>query len=159
MSRFIERAPAPGDQRALELLEQACFPDPWPGRFFAKEMAAPRRYCRVLADPGDQLVGYLFCAWQHLDLHVLKIGVAPGFRRQGLGRRLMESAERHVESQGGESVTLEVRESNAEARVLYRGMGYRWVGTRPRYYPDGEDALVMTKMCIDSESLYDGSLR
>ena len=38
---------------------------------------------------------------------------------------------------------LEVRPSNAAARTLYRSLGFRETGRRPRYYGD-EDALLMT---------------
>ena len=38
---------------------------------------------------------------------------------------------------------LEVRPSNRRAQLLYRRLGYHVIGRRPRYYGDGEDALVM----------------
>ena len=118
-------------------------------------MEAPRRYCRVLVDSRGQLAAYLFCAWQYLDLHVLKVATRPGFRRQGLAHRLMESAEAFVVREGGETITLEVRRSNIGAQELYSTMGYHTVGSRPAYYADGEDGLVMTKMFNASEHLYD----
>jgi ribosomal-protein-alanine N-acetyltransferase len=41
--------------------------------------------------------------------------------------------------------TLEVRRSNEAALALYRALGYRQVGVRPRYYAEeGEDAILMT---------------
>ncbi len=159
MSRFAERHALRGDESALEEVERECFSDAWPGRFFAAEMEAPRRYCRVLTDSGGQLVAYLFCAWKYLDLHVLKVATRPGFRRQGLAQRLMASAEAFVAREGGETITLEVRQSNTGAQALYSAMGYATVGTRPGYYTDGEDGLVMTKMFTDSRALYDESLR
>lgn len=145
MKRFSERAAAPGDEKALEQAERECFSDPWPGRFFSAEIEAPQRYCRVLVDAGGHLAAYLFCAWQYLDLHVLKVATRPGFRRQGLARLLMENAEAYIGKEGGETVTLEVRCSNVGAQELYSTMGYTLVGTRPGYYADGEDGLVMTK--------------
>ncbi|RLE24306.1 MAG: ribosomal-protein-alanine N-acetyltransferase [Acidobacteria bacterium] len=145
VSRFVERGALRGDEKALEQAENECFPDPWPGRFFSAEIEAPRRYCRVLVDAGGQLAAYLFCAWQYLDLHVLKVATRPGFRRQGLACLLMENAEAYVGHEGGETVTLEVRRSNVGAQELYSTMGYRCVGTRAGYYADGEDGLVMTK--------------
>ncbi len=159
MSRFAERDVLRGDESALEEVERECFSDAWPGRFFVAEMEAPRRYCRVLTDSGGQLAAYLFCAWQLLDLHVLKIATRPGFRRQGLAQRLMESAEAFVAREGGETITLEVRQSNTGAQALYSTMGYSTVGTRPGYYADGEDGLVMTKMFTASEAMYDEGLR
>ena len=147
MNRFLERSAVLGDEKILELAERECFSDPWPGRFFSAEMQAPGRYCRVLVDAGGQLAAYLFCVWQYLDLHVLKVATRPGFRRQGLAYRLMGSAESYVVSEAGETVSLEVRRSNVRAQALYGSMGYTLVGARPGYYADGEDGLVMTKRC------------
>jgi ribosomal-protein-alanine acetyltransferase len=108
-------------------------------------MLAGGRFQRVITDVGGQLVAYLFTAWQYLDLHVLKVATLPGFRRQGLARRLMEIAERHCSEAGGETITLEVRPSNDDAIALYEALGYQRIGRRPGYYANGEDALVMTK--------------
>jgi ribosomal-protein-alanine N-acetyltransferase len=47
--------------------------------------------------------------------------------------------------EGAASVKLEVRESNDTARRLYRGFGFEHYGTVPRYYANGEDALVMVR--------------
>ena len=91
------------------------------------------------------MVAYLFCAWQYLDLHVLKVATLPRFRRAGLARRLMALAENHAVEMAGESLTLEVRVSNTDAIALYEALEYQQVGTRTSYYQDGEDAVVMTK--------------
>ena len=41
-------------------------------------------------------------------------------------------------------MTLEVRASNEAALNLYRKMGFIQVNVSKSYYPDGEDAIVMT---------------
>lgn len=146
--RVSERTPQPGDVRALERAEKRCFEDPWPAQFFLTEMYAPGRFQRVLVDPAGALVAYLFAAWQYLDLHVLKIAVVPEHRRQGFAQRLMASAEAHAVRNGGETLTLEVRPSNRSAIMLYERLGYAAVGRRTNYYPDGEDAVVMTR-CLE----------
>ena len=46
---------------------------------------------------------------------------------------------------GVRKMFLEVRVSNAPAMSLYLGAGYVGRYARPRYYGDGEDALVMDK--------------
>jgi ribosomal-protein-alanine N-acetyltransferase len=142
------RSPQPSDLRSLERAEQLCFIDPWPGQFFVSELFAPGRFHRVMVDPAGQLVAYLFSAWQYLDLHVLKVATLPPHRRAGLARRLMEMAERHVVESGGETITLEVRGSNAVAIAMYAALGYTAAGIRSRYYVDGEDALIMTKRVV-----------
>jgi ribosomal-protein-alanine acetyltransferase len=139
------RLPQPGDVRFLERAEQICFSDPWPGHLLAAELMAPSRFHRLLVDPAGRIIGYLFAAWQYLDLHVLKVAILPGFRRQGHARQLMALAEDHAIEMCGETLTLEVRQSNIEAVALYDSLGYRLRGRRRGYYMDGEDALVMTK--------------
>ena len=55
--------------------------------------------------------------------------------------RALEAAAR-----GGEFLSLEVRPSNLEALALYRGLGFREVGRRRRFYDDPvEDGLLLTK--------------
>jgi ribosomal protein S18 acetylase RimI-like enzyme len=56
----------------------------------------------------------------------------------------MAEAKTEAERAGARGLVLEVRPSNRRAIRLYRHLGYDVVGRRPRYYADGEDALVMT---------------
>lgn len=148
--RIIIRDAQAGDARSIGEAELACFPDPWPGNFFTAEMFAPARYNQVVVDASGKLLAYLFAAWQYLDLHILKVATLPDARRQGHARRLMELAEDHAADLGGETVTLEVRESNRGAVALYDALGYHLVGTRTAYYRDGESALIMTKQIGES---------
>lgn len=139
----------PGDARALAAAELVCFSDPWPPQFFLSEILADGRFNRLLVDPAGNLAAYLFCAWQYLDLHVLKVATLPAYRRAGAARRLMALAEHHATEVGGESLTLEVRLSNQVAAALYLALGYDLEGRRQSYYSDGEDALIMTKRFRD----------
>jgi ribosomal-protein-alanine N-acetyltransferase len=147
--RLSVRAPQLGDVRMLSSAEALCFADPWPPQFFVSEILSDGRFNRLLVDPGGSLVAYLFCAWQFLDLHVLKVATLPPYRRQGLSTRLMRLAEEHTLETGGESLTLEVRTSNTEAISMYASLDYSLAGVRKAYYQDGEDAVIMTKRMRD----------
>jgi ribosomal-protein-alanine N-acetyltransferase len=63
---------------------------------------------------------------------------------KGLATALMAEARGEAEQAGARGLVLEVRPSNRRALRLYRHLGYDVVARRPRYYADGEDALVMT---------------
>ncbi len=143
--RFSARAPQLGDARSLSAAEAACFSDPWPPQFFVSEILAEGRFNRLLVDPAGTIAAYLFCAWQFLDLHVLKVATLPDHRRRGLSTRLMALAEQHTLETGGESLTLEVRTSNLAAIAMYQRLGYHRCGRRRGYYQGGEDAVVMSK--------------
>lgn len=149
--RLSVRLPLVGDARALAEAEVVCFSDPWPPQFFVSEILAEGRFNRLLVDPTGTMVAYLFCAWQYLDLHVLKVATLPPYRRTGLARRLMALAEEHAREMSGEALTLEVRESNTEAVALYEALDYQRAGLRRAYYQDGEDAVVMTKKILNDE--------
>ena len=72
------------------------------------------------------------------------LGVAPEARRLGGAAALLEDLKRIAVATGVDELRLELRASNAPARSLYRSVGFVVVGTRSRYYPDGEDACLLT---------------
>ena len=149
--RLSVRPPQVSDARTLAEAELVGFSDPWPPQFFLAEILADGRFNRLLVEPSGSMVAYLFCAWQYLDLHVLKVATLPPYRRKGLARRLMALAETHAAEMNGESLTLEVRGANTDAIAMYASLAYERAGIRPAYYQDGEDAIIMTKRILNSE--------
>ena len=98
----------------------------------------------VVLEVGGAVVG-VGSLWLGVDeAHVMSLAVAGEARRRGHGRRLVRALVALAGSLGAEAVTLEVRASNGAARALYGGCGFEEVGERRRYYPDGEDAVIMT---------------
>lgn len=93
---------------------------------------------------GGALVGYAGGWIVDGQLQILKVACDPRYRRRGIARTLLAQLASDARDLGATECTLEVRVSNAGARGLYRALHLRDVGTRPRYYSDGEDALIMT---------------
>jgi ribosomal-protein-alanine N-acetyltransferase len=83
------------------------------------------------------VVGFLITRAAADEAEVLTLVVHPSRRGLGLGRRLMEEGLRRLYAQGIRSVFLEVEEGNAAAVALYGKLGFRKVGSRPRYYAQG----------------------
>lgn len=83
------------------------------------------------------------------EAELLTIAVAPEARRKGLGRRLLAAFEAEAARRGAAVAFLEVAETNAAARALYTGAGWRETGRRRGYYRVDEatrlDAIVMTR--------------
>ena len=75
----------------------------------------------------------------HLDL----LGVDHEYRRDGLGRRLVEWLEKPALVAGISAVFLEVRASNRGAQAFYERVGYRRLGRIARYYQGRESAIRM----------------
>ncbi|MGC8916231.1 MAG: ribosomal protein S18-alanine N-acetyltransferase [Thermoanaerobaculum sp.] len=140
---FTWREPHFSDLAAIAELESLVFPDPWPEGLFATEVGQPDRFQRLVFTPTGELAAYLFAVWQVDELHILKVATHPSYQGRGLATALLRAAQEEAERRRGASVTLEVRVSNRRAIELYRHLGYRIVGRRPRYYQNGEDAFVM----------------
>ncbi|MFA5006325.1 MAG: ribosomal protein S18-alanine N-acetyltransferase [Candidatus Izemoplasmatales bacterium] len=74
---------------------------------------------------------------------VVNIYVVPEHRRVGLGAFLMEFAIAFLKSRGCNTLTLEVRPTNAAAIAYYAKYGFVKVAVRKQYYENGEDADLM----------------
>lgn len=127
----------------LVRLEELCFPgDPWPAHLLESALAGEGVLALGLASHGTLwAVALGRLAADEAELH--SIAVHPARRREGLGRRLLEDFLGHARAGGAHSVWLEVRASNEAALRLYLEAGFATTGRRPRYYADGEDALLL----------------
>ncbi|MDY6765021.1 MAG: ribosomal protein S18-alanine N-acetyltransferase [Halobacteria archaeon] len=76
---------------------------------------------------------------------VMSLGVRKEYRRQGIGRALMEELLDVFRNKDISNVELEVRVSNTAAQELYESLGFTKERRRDSYYSDGEDAYVMQK--------------
>ena len=134
----------PGDLDEVVTIERAAFGMPWSRGAFLYEIEQNRvARCWVLRE-DERVVAYL-CLWEIGDeLHVTNVAVDPARRRRGHARKLLGAILEDGRSRGLRSVTLEVRPTNDEARMLYESFGFKVVGRRRGYYYDtGEDALIM----------------
>ena len=139
------RTPRGEDLPQVVALEKRCFVDPWEAEALEQELAVDPLRLPLIAEIEGKIVGYLM-AWKIVDqLHILNIAADPDLRRQGVGTALLFDAARKAVALGMEGITLEVRESNREARAFYNEYGFVPTGLRPGYYADnGEDAIIMT---------------
>ncbi|OUO90184.1 tRNA (adenosine(37)-N6)-threonylcarbamoyltransferase complex transferase subunit TsaD [Gordonibacter sp. An230] len=92
---------------------------------------------------GLQLVGYAGGWVVDGGVQILKVGVRPAWRRRGIARELLARVAADARDLGAGTCSLEVRAGNEGARAFYETLGFRSLGTRPRYYSDGEDALIL----------------
>lgn len=116
--------------------------------------AALRRFLRVpsarlwVAIENGVVVGdvILLLRANASSSRIYSVVVAPAARGQGLGARLVASAERAARAEGRQRLRLEVRSDNAAAQVLYQRRGYREVAILAGYYEDGADGLRLEKL-------------
>ena len=125
-------------------LERRCFSDPWTRNMFWTEMTIGGGTYARGALIEDRLVGYLFAVLVEDEAHLGNLAVDPVYRRRGIAQRLLGDLVAAARRRGGRRVTLEVRESNLEARKFYADNGFIDVAIRKSYYRSPiEDAIVM----------------
>ena len=125
-------------------IEKACSPHPWSESQFRQEMDLLYAFVD-LCWAGEELVGYL-CYWLIAgEMQILNVATAPAFQRRGIARMLLRHALDACRARGLDKAYLEVRVGNRAAINLYRSFGFVDDGLRPRYYSDGEDALLMVR--------------
>lgn len=137
------RIGGPRDAERLAALLEAVQPGAWTPAGLARELARSDGLCVWLAEE-TRAVAVALGRIVLDELHVLDVGTAPDRRRRGAGRRVVEALLAAAAGRGCVRALLELRASNVPARALYESLGFVVEGRRPRYYPDGEGATLMT---------------
>jgi ribosomal-protein-alanine N-acetyltransferase len=114
-------------------------------RIFAGD---PPRLALVIHD--DTVQGFLIANQIGPEWELENIAVAAGARRRGFASALLGHFLDVVKQQGGVSVFLEVRASNAAARALYAKYGFAVTGRRRRYYQYPDEDAVLYRRVIGS---------
>ncbi len=133
------------DLRPIVSLEKACFGrDSWSWPELLVALTFPGTI-RLKSELEGHMVGFAIGDRRgRSDLGwVASIGVHPDYRRKGFGRQLLAACEQGLETH---RVRLSLRKSNEAALELYLQAGYSHVDLWPKYYRDGEDALVMERI-------------
>jgi ribosomal protein S18 acetylase RimI-like enzyme len=139
----LVRTYRPSDHGALVSLWSRCgLLRPWndPGRDIQRKLAHdPGGLLVVQAD--DRLVGAVMAGYDGHRGWVNYLAVDPAYQGQGLGRLLMEEAERRLLAAGCPKVNLQIRTSNERVVAFYRHLGY-----------DIDDVVSMGKRLIDDSA-------
>jgi ribosomal-protein-alanine N-acetyltransferase len=158
MQRQREDRPEPGSNDPPEILvermrlwdveeivtiENQSFPTPWPAWTFIQDLKSKRSVCLVARVAGG-IAGYAVAWLLKREMHIGNLAVVEGFRRRGIGSRLLTELLDIARPRRIELITLEVRASNRAAISLYEKFGFSAIAMKPDYYrSEGEDAVVM----------------
>jgi ribosomal-protein-alanine N-acetyltransferase len=112
---------------------------------FEEESAA--RISLVAEDAGA-IQGFLIARSIGDECELENIVVAEGSQRHGVGSALIGALINAVRDRKAKSIFLEVRESNAAARVLYETCGFSMSGRRELYYRDPQEHAVLYALAL-----------
>lgn len=122
-------------------LEKECFPLPWTEEQISSEIFNPIAYYVVLLKENEVIGygGYLNLAE---EANIMDIAVKVDYQGQGLGKIIVKHLIENAKANNLTAMTLECRESNIKAQKLYESLDFVFVGKRPKYYENVEDAYI-----------------
>ena len=130
----------------LRLEEELFAPDTWTAAMYRDELAHTDTRWYLVAEDGDELVGYGGLIAYPDEAHIATLGVTTARQGAGLGARLLDALLAEADRRRVPVVLLEVRADNELAQGLYRRRGFAEIGRRRGYYqPSGADAVVMKR--------------
>jgi len=123
--------------------------------YFYESLLAEMPEAFLVAEVQGKHAGYIMCKTEHgfsnfrklgfvKKGHMVSVAVLDEYRRQGIGRALVQESINGVRSRQCDEFYLEVRCSNTAAVRLYEQLGF---GVRQKidsYYRDGESAYLMS---------------
>lgn len=130
--------------KEIAKLEKVCFSTPWSEETLLDAYRTGTKF--FVAEKGDKVLGYIGINSFIDEGYITNVAVFPEYRRQGVGKALLERVFSLALDEGLGFVSLEVRESNSPAITLYESLGFKEEGKRKNFYTDPtEDALILTK--------------
>lgn len=138
-----------GDVDRIAELERICFRTPWSRNAIADELKNKAAHYLV-CERGGLVISYAGMWIIFDEAHITNVAVAPEYRGQRIGRRMMLCMMRAARLYDASRMTLEVREHNLVAQSLYQSLDFIKEGERKGYYYDtGESAYIMWNSDID----------
>lgn len=126
-------------------LEKMIFTDAWSENAIAETLAQEKTLLLTAFD-DKKLIGYLILYYVLEEGEIARIAVAPEYRRQGVGARMLLELENLCEDNGISKLLLEVRESNTSAYSFYEDYGFIQDGVRKNFYTNPvEDGILMSR--------------
>jgi ribosomal-protein-alanine N-acetyltransferase len=97
----------------------------------------------VMTDDFGAILGHIGLWLDPPLAQILNFYIVPKHQQNGYGTRLFAFALEECIRRQVDTVTLEVRPTNANAIRFYQRFGFAKVSVRKQYYADGEDADLM----------------
>lgn len=125
------------DVSAVAEIDRQTSIEPWPEKLFSDCLRVGYS-CWVLVNE-QEIIGFGLLSCTVGEAHILNLIIESKWRRQGLGKSMMQHLIQVAKMLSADIVYLEVRSSNTSARNLYKSLDFIEIGIRKDYYPDVDD--------------------
>jgi ribosomal-protein-alanine N-acetyltransferase len=119
-------------------IEQACFQWPWGEEDFIRCLRQ-RNCIGKVAEHKERVVGFMVYELHANRLHLLNLAVHEDCRFKGVGASLVGERIKALTHDRRSRIMCEVRETNVDAQLFFRAMGFKCVQTIRNAYDDTEE--------------------
>lgn len=131
------------DMPSVLAIEESSFEFPWSEEEFIRCLRQ-RNCIGMVAERDDEVVGFMIYELHKNRLHLLNFAVAVAYRRQSIGGTMIEKLTSKLSADRRNRIMLEVRETNLDAQLFFKGLGFRAISVLRDFYEDTtEDAYLM----------------
>lgn len=130
------------DFNAVLDIEQRSFDSPWTEQELLNTIKQPDCIA-IVAEHCGRVVGYMIYCLGETQIDIANIAVDYDYRRRGVGSSLVSKL-RDRTSERRDRLTTAVKESNLDAQLFFRRLGFRAVAVLKDHYRNSrEDAYLM----------------
>ena len=131
------------DMPSVLAIENKSFEFAWTEEDFIRCLRQ-RNCIGMVAEEDDEVAGFMIYELHKNRLHILNFAVATEHRRAGIGNAMMAKLLGKLSLERRNRIMLEVRETNLEAQLFFKTLGFRAVSVLRDFYEDtDEDAYLM----------------
>ena len=131
------------DMPSVLAIEKNCFEFAWNEDDFIRCLRQ-RNCIGMVAEKDDEIVGFMIYELHKNRLHILNFAVHGDHRRTGVGESMCSKLFGKLSHERRNRIMLEVRETNLEAQLFFKSLGFRAISVLRDFYDDTvEDAYLM----------------
>ncbi len=139
------------DAYDIHLIEKECFSSPWSENQIRDEILKENAIF-LTAKNSDNLCGYISGQLILDEFYINNVAVTKRYRNNGIASALINNLINRLQETNCVLATLEVRESNVNARRVYEKFGFLNLGIRKDFYSHPkENACIYTLYFNESE--------
>lgn len=148
---FTVESAASTDAYDIHLIELECFTSPWSENQIRDEISKENAIF-LTAKNSDNLCGYISGQLILDEFYINNVAVTKKYRNNGIASALINNLINRLQETNCVLATLEVRESNVNARRVYEKFGFMNLGIRKDFYSHPkENACIYTLYFNESE--------
>ncbi len=130
------------DMTEVLAIEKACFEFPWDEDAFIRSLRN-RNVIGMVCDVNERVAGYMIYELHKTRLHIWNFAVHEDCRYRGVGSAMVAKLKSKLSRDRRTRAMLEIRETNVDAQLFFKAMGFRCVSVIREFYEDtDEDAYL-----------------